>query len=392
MTTYELTQDHCSLRDAARKFAHDVLHPASMETEKAGRDFPADILKQMGELGFLGLDIPPEHGGQGFDTLTCGVILEEISATWFSAASYCMTLSTGPILFAGSDEQKKSILPLLCSGKIVTAFALTEPDGGSDAAAIKTFARKDGDDYVINGTKIFITNAHRADVLVVFVRTDAAAKRGHGISILLVDKGTKGLVIGERYRTLGHQANGISEIVFDNCRVPRANLVGEEGKGFAYIQRGFATKIRAVYGARCVGVAQGAMDYALQYANERRQFGQSIASFQGNRFKVADILSKIEAARHLSYRACVLADQETEEAAVAASMAKHFASNVCMEATSEAIQLMGGHGFIADHPLERYYREAKLFQIGDGTSEVLRLLISRYANACAQARQPARLT
>jgi len=392
MTTYELTQDHCTLRDAARKFAREVLHPAAMKTEKAGSDFPADLLKRMGELGFLGLDIPPEYGGQGFDTLTCGVILEEIATTWFSAGSYCMTLSTGPILFAGSEEQKQKVLPRLCRGEIVTAFALTEPDGGSDAAAIRTSARRDGDDYVIKGTKIFITNAHRADVIVVFARTDPTATRGKGISIFLVDKGTKGLVIGERYRILGHQANGISEVVFDDCRVPRANLVGEEGMGFAYIQRGFATKIRAVYGTRCVGVAQGAMDYALQYANERRQFGQTVASFQGNRFKIADILSKIEAARHLSYRACVLADQETEEATVAASMAKHFASNVCMEATSEAIQLMGGHGFIADHPVERYYREAKLFQIGDGTSEVLRLLISRYANARAQARQPARLT
>lgn len=392
MAAYELTQDQCDLRDAARKFSQNVLHPASMETEKAGRDFPSDVLKRMAELGFLGLDIPTEYGGQGFDTLTCGVILEEISAKWFSAASYCMTLATGPIISAGSAEQKNRVLPALCRGDIVTAFALTEPDGGSDAAAIKTAARRVGDDYVINGSKIFITNAHRADVLVVFVRTDPAAARGQGISIFLVEKGTKGLVIGERYRTLGHQANGISEIVFDDCRVPRSSLVGEEGKGFAYIQRGFATKVRAVYGARCVGVAQGAMDYALQYANERRQFGQPIASFQGNRFKVADILSKIEAARHLSYRACVLADRETEEAAVAASMAKHFGSNVCMEATSEAIQLMGGHGFIADHPLERYYREAKLFQIGDGTSEVLRLLISRYANAQAQARQPARLT
>jgi alkylation response protein AidB-like acyl-CoA dehydrogenase len=392
MAAYELSQDHRALRDAARKFAQDVLHPASMETEKAGRDFPSDLLRQMGELGLLGLDIPAEYGGQGFDTLTCGVILEEISAKWFSAASYGMTLSTGPILFAGSEAQKQHVLPRLCRGEIVTAFALTEPDGGSDAAAIKTFARRDGDDYVINGTKMYITNAHRADVIVLFARTDANAARGHGISIFLVDKGTRGLIPGERYRTLGHQANGISEIVFDDCRIPRANLVGEEGKGFAYIQRGFATKVRAVYGARCVGVAQGAIDYALQYANERRQFGQTVASFQGNRFKVADMLSKIEAARHLSYRACVLADQETEEAAVAASMAKHFASNVCMEATSEAIQLMGGHGYVGDHPLERYYREAKLFQIGDGTSEVLRLLISRYANARAQARQPARLT
>jgi len=389
--TYELTSEQLALRDAARKFAREVLHPVSMETEKAHRDFPSELLLQMGRLGYLGLDIPAEYGGQGLDTLSCGVILEEFSSRWFSAASYPMTLATGPILFAGTEEQKRHVMPRLCRGEIVTAFALTEPDGGSDAASIKTHARRDGDDYVINGRKIFITNAHRADVLVVFVRTDPKAARGGGISIFLIDKGTKGLVIGERYRTLGHQANGISEVIFEDCRVPKRALVGEEGKGFTYIQRGFATKVRAVYGARCVGVAQGAMDYALQYANERRQFGQAVAAHQGNRFKVADLLSKIEAARHLSYRACVLAEREDEQGTVAASMAKHFGSNVCMEATSEAIQLMGGHGYIADHPLERYYREAKLFQIGDGTSELLRLLVSRYANSRAQSKQPAQL-
>ena len=389
--TYELTSEQLALRDAARKFAREVLHPVSMETEKAHRDFPSELVLQMGKLGYLGLDIPAEYGGQGLDTLSCGVILEEFSSRWFSAASYPMTLATGPILFAGTEEQKRHVMPRLCRGEIVTAFALTEPDGGSDAASIKTHARRDGDDYVINGRKIFITNAHRADVLVVFVRTDPKAARGGGISIFLIDKGTKGLVVGERYRTLGHQANGISEVIFEDCRVPKRALVGEEGKGFTYIQRGFATKVRAVYGARCVGVAQGAMDYALQYANERQQFGHTVASYQGNRFKVADLLSKIEAARHLSYRACVLAEREDEQGTVAASMAKHFGSNVCMEATSEAIQLMGGHGFIADHPLERYYREAKLFQIGDGTSELLRLLVSRYANSRAQSKQPAQL-
>ena len=389
--TYELTTEQLALREAARKFAREVLHPVSMETEKAHRDMPSDLLLQMGKLGYLGLDIPVEYGGQGLDTLSCGVILEEFSSRWFSAASYPMTLATGPILYAGSEEQKRHVMPRLCRGEIVTAFALTEPDGGSDAAAIKTHARRDGDDWVINGRKIFITNAHRADVLVVFVRTDTKVARGGGISIFLIDKGTKGLVIGERYKTLGHQANGISEVIFEDCRVPKSALVGEEGKGFTYIQRGFATKVRAVYGARCVGVAQGAMDYALQYANERKQFGNTVASYQGNRFKVADLLAKIEAARHLSYRACVLAEREDEQGTVAASMAKHFGSNVCMEATSEAIQLMGGHGFIADHPLERYYREAKLFQIGDGTSELLRLLISRYANTRAQSKQPAQL-
>ena len=290
-----------------------------------------------------------------------------------------MTLATGPIIVAGTNEQKQRILPAICRGELVTAFALTEPAGGSDAASIQTFAARDGDDYVINGTKFFITNAHRADVIVVFARTDKTAMRGAGISIFLVDKGTPGLVIGQRFRTMGHSANPIWEVVFDNCRIPAANLLGEEGAGFRYLQNDFA-KIRAAYGARCVGVSQWAMDYALRYAQERIQFGQAVSSFQGVRFKVADIITKIEAARQLSYRAAVIADRGDAQAPAAASMAKHFASDICLEATSEAIQIMGGHGYTVDHPLERMFREVKLFQIGDGTSEMLRILISRFAN------------
>ena len=391
MLVYQLTDDQQNLRRASRTFSKEVLAPAAMETERSGGEFPADILKRMGQLGFLGLDIPVEYGGQGFDTLTAAIILEEISGAWFSAASYSMTLATGPIMAAGTDEQKQRIFPALCRGDLVTAFALTEPSGGSDAASINTFARRDGSDYVINGTKLFITNAHRAGVLVVFTRTDRVAERGKGISIFLVDKGTKGLIIGQRFRTLGHAANPIWEVVFDNCRVPARNRLGEEGEGFGYIQRDFS-KIRAVYGSRCVGVAQAAMDYALRYASERMQFGQALTSFQGIRFKVADILTKIEAARQLSYRAAVIADQATDEAPVAASMAKHFAANVAVEATSEAIQIMGGHGYTVDHPLERLYREAKLFQIGDGTSEMLRLLISRFANKAIAAQKSAQIS
>lgn len=391
MSVYELTQDQRDLREASRRFAKNVLAAEAMQSERLGRDVPSDLLQEMGRLGFLGLDIPPEFGGQGFDTLTCAVILEELSGGWFSAASYPMTLASGPILSAGTDDQRNRVLPGMCKGEIVTAFALTEPHGGSDAASIRTYAVRDGSDYVINGTKIFITNAHRADVLVVFVKTEKDAPRGSGISIFLIDKGTPGLTIGQRYRTLGHHANPISEVVFDSCRVPARCLIGEEGKGFSYLQGDFA-KIRAVYGSRAVGVAQAAMNYALGYAAERLQFGQPISAHQGMRFKIADILTKIEAARQLSYRAAVLADIGGPDAPVAASMAKHFASDVAMEATSDAIQIMGGHGYTAEHPLERLYREVKLFQIGDGTSEMLRILISRFANKVAATGQSVQIS
>ena len=389
---YSLSEDQQSLRQAARRFAQQEMFPISMEIERDRREVPLDFLKKMGSLGFLGLDVPTEYGGQGFDTLTCAVIMEELSGGWFSGSSFCMALGMGPVLAGGTEKQKREYLPRICKGEIIPAFALTEPTGGSDAAAITTFARKDGSDYVLRGTKIFITNAHRADIVVVFAKTNNEAARGQGISAFLVPKGTKGFSTGQKFRALAHHANPISEVIFDDCRIPAANLIGEEGKGFSYVHATFA-KFRAVYGSRCVGVAQAAMDYALRYANEREQFGQAIASYQGIRFKVADVMTKIEAARHLSYRAAAIVDQgvDTDDARVAASMAKHFGSNVCMEATSEAIQIMGGHGYIADHPLERLYREAKLFQIGDGTSEVLRLLISRYTNKCANAGEPARL-
>lgn len=390
MTTYELTDDQKALRDAARTFAADYLQPLALKCENEAVDMPVEALRKMGELGFLGLDIPEAYGGQALDTLSCAAILEEISGAWFSAASYCMTLATGPILFAGTEEQKKRYLPGTCSGQTVTAFALTEPHGGADAARIRTFASRDGSDYVLNGSKCFITNAHRADVLVVFARTDKDAPRGKGISIFLVDKGTPGLVIGQRFRAMAHRANPIYEVVFDGCRVPVENRLGEEGEGFSYIQRDFA-KIRAVYGSRCVGVAQWAMDYALNYGGERIVFGQPVAAHQGMRFMIADMLCRIEAGRQLSYRAAVLSDRGDDQGPVAASMAKHFSADVAVEATSLAIQIMGGHGYIADHPLERMFREAKLFQIGDGTSEALRLLISRYANKRAVSGLPARL-
>ena len=390
MTQYQFSEEQRALREAARSFAQGVLIPAAAENERTGEEFPKAILRDMARHGMLGLDVPVEYGGQGLDTLSCALILEELAAGWFSSTIFAMNLATGPLLAAGSDAQKKKYLGGICSGEIVPSFALTEPAGGSDAANIKTRVSKEGDGYVLRGQKIFITNAHRADVIIVFARTSADAPRGKGISIVLVEKGTPGLKIGQRFETIAHGANPIWEVVFDECRVPRENLIGAEGEGFSYIQKDFA-KIRAVYGSRCVGVAQAAIDYALQYAVDRVQFGQKVASFQGIRFKVAELVTKIEAARQLSYRAAAMADEGHHEAQVAASMAKIFASQVAVEVTGEAMQLLGGHGLLRLHPIERMYREAKLFQIGDGTSEVLKLLVSRHANKRATDRQSARV-
>lgn len=390
MTQYQFSEEQRALREAARSFAQGVLIPAAAENERTGEEFPKAILRDMARHGMLGLDVPTEYGGQGLDTLSCALILEELAAGWFSSTIFAMNLATGPLLAAGSDAQKKKYLGGICSGEIVPSFALTEPAGGSDAANIKTRVSKEGDGYVLRGQKIFITNAHRADVIIVFARSSVDAPRGKGISIVLVEKGNPGLKIGQRFETIAHGANPIWEVVFDDCRVPKENMIGAEGEGFSYIQKDFA-KIRAVYGSRCVGVAQAAIDYALQYAVDRVQFGQKVASFQGIRFKVAELVTKIEAARQLSYRAAAMADQGHHEAPVAASMAKIFASQVAVEVTGEAMQLMGGHGLLRLHPIERMYREAKLFQIGDGTSEVLKLLVSRHANKRATDRQSARV-
>ena len=390
MTQYRLTDEQVQLREAARRFARGYLAAKAADTEQRGIDFPQEVLHAMAKHGFLGLDVPAAYGGQGLDTLSCAVILEELASGWFSSTIFAMNLATGPILAAGSAAQKTRFLGGICRGDLVPAFALTEPAGGSDAANITTRVTREGDGYVLRGQKIFITNAHRADVIIAFARSEPGAPRGKGISIVLVEKGTPGLVIGQRFETIAHTSNPIWEVVFDDCRVPAENLIGVEGSGFSYIQKDFA-KIRATYGSRCVGVAQGALDYALQYATGRTQFGQPVASFQGIRFKVAELVTKIEAARQLSYRAAAMADEGSPEAPVAASMAKLFASAVAVEVTGEAMQLMGGHGLLKLHPIERMYREAKLFEIGDGTSEMLKILVSRHANRKAGDKQPARV-
>ena len=390
MTSFRLNDEQRRLKEAARRFAQEELRPIATEVESAGEPLPREVLALMAKRGFMGLDIPEAFGGLGLDTLSCAVILEELSAVWFSSASYPVTLLTGPLLFAGSEMQQQQYLPRVASGELITAFALTEPEAGSDAASIQTSARRDGDEWVINGRKIYITNGARADLIVLFARTERDAPRGQGIGLFLIERGAPGFTVGRTYRTVAHTANPIAELVFDDCRVPDSALLGGPGEGFRYIQIGFA-KTRAIYGARCAGVAQGALDYALDYMQTREQFGQPLASFQALRFRAAELASRIAAARQLSYHAAALAEAETDDAPVAASMAKLFASEVCTEVTQQAVQFLGGHGLDTDHPVERFYREAKLFQVGDGSSEMLSLLVSRHLNRQAQAGMSARL-
>ena len=243
--------------------------------------------------------IPTEYGGLGLNIMECAIVLEELSSVWFSASTNAMTLLTGPLLAFGTEEQKQKYLPAIVSGDILTAFALTEPDAGSDASSIQSFARKDGDDWVINGRKIYITNGARADLIVLFARTDKTAPRGEGISLFLIEKGTPGFSVGQSYDMLAHTANPVAELVFDECRVPNSCILGKPGGGFKYMQVGFS-KARATYGARCASVAQAALNYALNYMQTREQFGQPLASFQALRFRTAELYAKIEAARQSS--------------------------------------------------------------------------------------------
>lgn len=374
---YSLTEEQEALRATLREFGDKVLAPRAMETEAKGEFFPRDVLGQMRDLGLLGIDIPPQYGGPGLDLLSCAIVMEEVSRGWFSASSYCAAMGTVPILVSGTEEQKQKYLPGIVRGEVTTAFALTEPDSGSDASQIQTTARREGDTYLLKGRKIFITNAHRADVMLTFARTDAQAERGKGVSIFLVDKGAPGLEIGQQFHTLGQSANPIWEVIFDDCRVPVGSLLGKENEGFSYIQVGFA-RTRAVYAARCVGLAQAALDYAAKYAQARTQFGQPISKFQAIRFKLADMATQIEAARHLVYRAAVLVEAQAPDAPAIASMAKLFASDTAMSVATEAVQILGGHGYTKEYPVERFFREAKLLQIGEGTNEIQRILISRH--------------
>ncbi len=390
MSNYRLTDTQRELKSAARKFAQEELAPIAAEVEGKGGVLSRDILMMMAKRGFLGLDIPTEFGGPGLDILSCAVILEEIAGVWFSASTHVVSLLTGPLLAIGTEAQKQTYLPKAATGEIITAFALTEPDSGSDASSISTFAKRDGDDWVINGRKIFITNGAHADLIVLFARTDRDAPRGGGISLFLIEKDAPGFSVGRTFETIAHTANPIAELIFEDCRVPASALLGREGEGFKYMQTGFA-KARSIYGARCAGVAQGAIDYALNYMQTREQFGQPLAQFQALRFRAADLGAKIEAARQLSYHAAALAEAKTDDAPVAASMAKLFGSQVCTEVTQQAVQFLGGHGLTKDHPVERYYRETKLFQIGDGSSEMLSLLVSRHMNRQAQAGMSTRL-
>ncbi len=374
--TVELSEERKILRDAIRDFAETEIAPHVMEWDEAQR-FPLEIVPKLAELGIMGCIAPQEYGGGGLSYPEYVIVIEEISRVDGSIGLFLAahnSLCTNHIYLAGTREQKHRFLPELASGARVGAWALTEPGSGSDAGAGRTAATRRGHEYVLNGSKQFITNASFADTFVVMASTDPTAGR-KGISAFVVDRTAPGLSIGRKENKLGLRASDTATVVLEDCRVPAENLLGEEGHGFRDCLR-VLDGGRISIAALALGMAQGAFEHSLRYAKERRQFGKTISEFQAVQFKLADMATEIEAARLLTFRAAEMKQaglRTTKES----SMAKLFAGEVAVRVAGEAVQIHGGYGFIKDFPVEKYYRDVKLCTIGEGTSEIQRMVIAR---------------
>ncbi|TDA68767.1 MAG: acyl-CoA dehydrogenase [Clostridia bacterium] len=372
---YELTEEQVLLQKSVRRLAEEKLRPRAAEVDREG-GFPWDFLLAFREAGLCGIALPEEYGGTGSVLCYC-LALEQIGRVCSLAAMILAGQALGSklLVLAGSREQKEKYLPKVAQGGYVPAFALTEPQAGSDVASIQTRARYQDGSYVIDGRKCFISHADVADFLAVFAKTEPAAG-AKGISAFIVDKGTPGLAIGKIEKKMAYNGSSTCEVIFDGCRIPSHNLVGEEGKGFDYAMSILLTS-RPGTAARSVGLAQGAMEEALEYARSRQQFGRPIGEFQGVQFMLADMSIKIEAARQLVYKAASLVDAHDPEAITYVSMAKCLASDTAMEVTTNAVQIFGGYGYMRDFPVERMMREAKLTQIAEGTNQIQRSIIAR---------------
>ena len=373
---FVLSEEQEQLRKEIRAFASQEIAPNVMKWDESS-EFPQELIKKLGAMGLLGVIFPHEYDGAGLGYVDYVLAIEELSAVDGSVGIIVAahnSLGTNHIFLAGNEEQKRKYVPKLATGQWLAAWALTEPGSGSDAGGARTTAVRKGDRWVLNGTKTFITNGHYADVAVVIAVTDKS-KGTHGLSAFLVEKGTHGFRAGKKENKLGLRASDTSELIFEDCEIPAANLLGKEGEGFVDAMR-VLDGGRISIAALSLGIARGALDAALKYVKERKQFGKAIAEFQGIQWKLADMATELDAARLLTQRAAVLKDaglKVTRES----SMAKLFASEVAVKICGEAVQLFGGYGFIKDYPAEKYYRDVKLCTIGEGTSEIQRMVIAR---------------
>ena len=373
---FDYNETQSMIAQSIRDFAEINIRPFIMEWDEA-QTFPVPLFKQLGAMGFMGILVPEEYGGSGLGYHEYITIVEEISkvdsSIGLSVAAH-NSLCTNHILTFGNEEQKKKWIPKLASGEHIGAWALTEHNTGSDAGGMNTTAKKDGDHWIVNGAKNFITHAISGDIAVVIVRTGEKGD-SHGMTAFVFEKGTPGFTSGKKENKLGMRASETAELIFDNCRIPDENRLGEVGDGF--IQ---AMKIldggRISIGALSLGIAKGAYEAALKYSKERHQFGKPISSFQGISFKLADMATEIEASELLLHKAAFLKEQHRPVTTMGA-MAKMYASEVCCRVANEAIQIHGGYGYTKDFPVEKFYRDAKLCTIGEGTTEIQKVVIAR---------------
>jgi alkylation response protein AidB-like acyl-CoA dehydrogenase len=373
---FALTEEQREIQQEIHKLAQEKIKPRAAEIDEQG-EYPFDIKELLSEYGYIGANLPEEYGGAGLDLLTYCLIVEEVARVCASSSQILTVQELGslPVLLSGNEEQKQRFLPDLATGKKIACFGLTEPSAGSDVKSMKTRAEKDGKHYRINGQKCFITNGNIADVYTVFAKTEK------GITAFLIEKGTPGLHIGKIEKKMGIKGSPTAELFFEDCLVPEENVIGEEGEGFLVAMKTL-DKTRPGIGAQALGIAQGALDVCLEYVKEREQFGRPIGSFQGIQFMLADMATQIEAARGLVYRAASALDHlesTGKDPAMMrlASMAKVFASDVAMKVTTDAVQILGGYGYIQDFPVERMMRDAKITQIYEGTNQIQRVVISK---------------
>ncbi|AQQ54302.1 acyl-CoA dehydrogenase [Planococcus lenghuensis] len=370
---FQLSEEHEMIRKMVRDFAQNEVAPTAEERDEEER-FDRDIFDKMAELGLTGIPWPEEYGGSGMDFLAYCIAVEELSRVCASTGvtlSAHTSLAGWPIYKFGNEEQKQKYLRPMAEGKKIGAYGLTEPASGSDAGGMKTNAKRDGDDYILNGSKIFITNGGIADIYIVFAITEEESKP----TAFIIEKEFEGFSVGKKEKKLGIRSSPTTEIIFDNCRVPKENVLGELGKGFKIAMQTLDGGRNGI-AAQAVGIAQGALDAAVGYAKEREQFGKPIAANQGVSFKLADMATSIEASRLLTYQAAWLESNDLPYAK-ASAMAKLMAGDTAMDVTVEAVQVFGGYGYTKDYPVERYMRDAKITQIYEGTQEIQRLVISR---------------
>lgn len=370
---FHFTEEQQMMRKMVQDFAQKEVLPEIERMEKEKR-FPMELIRKMGELGIMGIPIPEEYQGSGMDYTSYVIAIHELSKV--SAAlgvilSVHTSVGTNPILFFGTEEQKKKYVPKLATGEYLGAFALTEPHAGSDAKNLKTTAKLDGDYYVLNGSKVFITNGGAADIYITFARTAPGA---NGISAFIVEKDTEGFIIGKQEKKMGLHGSNTVQLMFEGCRIPKTQLLGREGDGFK-IAMANLNKGRVGIAAQALGIGEAAFEYAANYAKEREQFGKPIANNQGISYKLADMATKLEACKLLVYRAASLIEQDIP-CAKEASMAKMFASDTAMQVAIEAVQIFGGYGYTEEYPVERLFRDAKITQIYEGTNEIQHMVIA----------------